>query len=278
MRRGTVFYKMSGSGNDFVLLDGRHTSLDEVSGDDIRALCDRRLGVGADGVILLAPGGPEGAHFTFHFWNSDGSLGPMCGNGALCATRLATLIELAPPGDVRFATEAGLHLGRVVDDRAEIQLPDCARPRKLTDARLEAGEPEAWLVNPSVPHLVVPVDDVSGVPLERRGPPLRNDPAAGPGGANVNWVSPTGNGGFRMRTYERGVEAETLACGTGAVACALVLEGQARTTAPVRIWTRSGMPLDIAWTRSGDRITGIALRGEGRLVFRGALGSLVSDS
>ncbi len=276
MRRGTVFYKMTGSGNDFVVFDGRHTTLDEIASDDIRALCDRRLGVGADGAILLAPGGAEGAQLTFHFWNSDGSLGPMCGNGALCATRLATLIELAPVGEVRFATEAGLHVGRVVNDRTEILLPDCGTPRRLADIRLEAGEASAWLVNPSVPHLVVPVDDVAAVALERRGPPLRRDPATGAGGANVNWVSPDDQGTFRMRTYERGVEAETLACGTGAVACALVLEEQGHAKAPVRIWTRSGMPLDVHWSRTGDRVTSIALAGEGRLVFRGIVGSLVS--
>lgn len=272
MKPGMVFYKMSGSGNDFLIFDGRFLRPDEVIPEAIRRICDRRQGVGADGVILLDPRAPEGAHFTFHFWNSDGSLGPMCGNGALCATRLATLIELAPAdGTVRFATQAGIHEGAVLGDRPMIRLPDCPLPAPLPAAATEQAERSAYLMSPSVPHLVLMVDDVDLVELGHRGPPLRNDPAIGPGGANVNWVSPAANGSFRMRTYERGVEGETLACGTGAVACAAVLEALGLAKPPVRIWTRSGLPLDVDWTRQGDRATAITLSGEGRLVFRGVL-------
>ena len=241
MKEGAVFYKMSGSGNDFILFDGRYAHLEDFTAERIQALCDRRQGAGADGVILLAPGGPGDAHFTFHFWNRDGSTGPMCGNGALCATRLATLIELAPTeDDVRFATPAGLHGGQVSKGRPRIALPDCGPPKPLPDTAVVPGERHATLVIPSVPHLVLLVDDVNDVDLERRGPPLRSDPAIGPGGANVNWVSPAGDGSFRMRTYERGVEGETLACGTGAVAIAIVLEALGMAKPPVRIWTRSG--------------------------------------
>jgi diaminopimelate epimerase len=272
MKPGTVFYKMSGSGNDFLVFDGRFTQHEEMSPEEIRRVCDRRHGAGADGVILLDPRAPEGAHFTFHFWNSDGSVGPMCGNGALCATRLSTLIELAPAeGIVRFATQAGIHEGQVTGGRPAIRLPDCPLPKALPETATEPGERSAHLMVPSVPHLVLVVDDVAQVPLERRGPPLRHDPAIGPGGANVNWIAPVGDGTFRMRTFERGVEGETLACGTGAVACAVVLEALGAAKPPVRIWTRSGLPLDIAWQRSGKKATSITLSGEGRLVFRGVL-------
>lgn len=278
MKTGTVFYKMTGSGNDFAVFDGRHTRLEDITPEAVRALCDRRLGVGADGVILLDPHtAPEGTHFYFHFWNLDGSRGPMCGNGALCATRVATLIELAPAdAEVRFATQSGVHSGRVIDGRPEIHLPDTVAPRALADARTESaiGEETAWLVHPSVPHLVVQVPDVGTVRLESRGPVLRSDPAIGPGGANVNWVSAAEGGTFRMRTWERGVEGETLACGTGAVACALVLEEQGRAKTPVRLWTRSGLPIDVSWRRQGAQITSITLRGEGRLVYRGVIGEL----
>ncbi len=272
MRPGAIFYKMSGSGNDFILFDGRYSHLEDFTVERIQAICDRRQGAGADGVILLDPCGPEGTHFTFHFWNSDGSRGPMCGNGALCATRLATLLELAPADAVvRFATQAGIHEGQVRQGRPQIRLPDCAPPKPVKPA-LTAGEREAHLGCPSVPHLVLLVDDVNQVELERRGPPLRHDPQTGDGGANVNWVSPKGDGSFLMRTYERGVEGETLACGTGAVACALVLTDLGMAKAPVRLWTRSGLPLDINFQRTSEGITSLTLAGEGRLVFRGIVG------
>jgi diaminopimelate epimerase len=116
------------------------------------------------------------------------------------------------------------------------------------------------------------VDDVATVEMERRGPPLRRDPATGEGGANVNWVSPAKEGGYRMRTWERGVEGETLACGTGSVACALVLAALGMAKPPVRLWTRSGLPLDVAWKPSGQLATSLTLSGEGRLVFRGIVG------
>ncbi len=274
MRTGTVFYKMSGSGNDFLLFDGRYVRPADFTVEAVRALCERRTGAGADGIILLDPEAPEGAHFRFHFWNSDGSLGPMCGNGALCATRLATLIELAPAeGEVRFATEAGLHSGRVGGARPTIMLPDCERPRPVPAAVLEDGElAPAWFGCPSVPHLVLRTDDLGTIELERRGPALRRDPASGPGGANVNWVAPAGDGTWRMRTFERGVEGETLACGTGAVACALVLQALELAQPPVRLWTRSGLPLDVDWELSGSRVKRVTLTGEGRLVFRGLIG------
>jgi len=274
---GSVFYKMSGSGNDFLVFDGRYNRLADFTAERIQRLCERRQGAGADGVILLSPEAPAGAHFTFHFWNSDGSRGPMCGNGALCATRLATLLELAPAeGEVRFATLAGLHAGRVVGGRPQIQLPDCTPASEARQARTEPGEKHPFLVNPSVPHLVLVVDQVEPVELERRGPPLRSDPATGEGGANVNWVAPVGDGTFRMRTFERGVEGETLACGTGAVACAIVLDQVGMAKPPVRVWTRSGLPLDIDFKRTTSQVTAITLTGEGRRVYLGVVGEFAN--
>lgn len=278
MKRGAVCYKVTGSGNDFIVFDGRYCEKEEMTPAVIAALCSRRLGVGADGVILLEPLGSGDAHFSFHFWNSDGSPGPMCGNGALCATRLATLIELAPADqEVRFATPAGIHRGRVVNDRPEIYLPECDVPRPVS-VKAGEGERAPMAVSPSVPHLVLTVDDVDRVALEERGPPLRNDPALGPGGANVNWVCAKGDGTFRMRTYERGVEGETLACGTGAVACALALEVQGMSRSPARLWTRSGLPLDVSWERNGSKAAALRLAGEGRVVFRAVIRDLLTHS
>lgn len=278
MKLGTVFYKMTGSGNDFVMLDGRHVTAEELTPAAIAALCDRRLGIGADGVGLLEPTTADGVHFAFRFWNRDGSVGPMCGNGALCVTRLAILLEFTPPGvEVRFSTPAGIHRGRVVGNRSEILLPDCPSPQPAPAVRTGPGEGHPTLVRPSVPHLVLTVADVEEIDVAGRGPSLRRDPALGEGGANVNWVSPSGDGSWKMRTFERGVEGETLACGTGAVACALTLASQGQGQSPARLWTRSGLPLDVSFTSGGDVATSIHLSGEGRLVFRGIVTSLLSS-
>ena len=279
MKPGTVFYKMTGSGNDFVMFDGRYVKAQELTTEAIVAVCDRRLGIGADGVALLEPTEEEGVHFAFRFWNSDGSPGPMCGNGALCATNLAGVLEFARTGEeVRFSTEAGVHRGRVVDGASEIWLPDCAPPESVPGVKTVAGEERPMLARPSVPHLVLRVKDVDRVALEDRGPGLRRDPALGEGGANVNWVAPTGDGTWAFRTFERGVEAETLACGTGAVACALVLAGEKLVQPPVRLWTRSGLPLVVTWEQTPNGAKSIRLRGEGRVVYRGILGQLLSQA
>jgi diaminopimelate epimerase len=276
VRTGVVFYKLTGSGNDFIAFDGHHVAATEMTPPVIAALCDRRHGVGADGVMLLAPPTEPGTHFAFHFWNSDGTAGPMCGNGALCATRLATLLQFAPAdGEVRFSTESGLHRGWLAgENRSEIELPDCALPRPVRGLEAAAGEAGPMLCRPSVPHVVLEVDNLDEVQLAVRGPALRHHAALGPGGANVNWVAKASDGSWRMRTYERGVEAETLACGTGAIACALVLAAGRKAKPPVRLWTRSGLPLDVSWQERGGSATSIRLVGEGRVVYRGIVGSI----
>lgn len=276
MRPGTVFHKLTGSGNDFLAFDGRHVRPADLPPGVISALCDRRHGAGADGVMLLAPPEEADTHFAFHFWNSDGSPGPMCGNGALCATRLATVLQLAPEqGEVRFTTEAGLHRGWLAgENRSEIELPDCDLPQPAPGVRVAPGERQPMRCRPSVPHLVLEVDKLDEVDLPARGPILRNDPALGPDGANVNWLARAADGSWRMRTYERGVEGETLACGTGAIACALTLGTTRKAKSPIRIWTRSGLPLDVSWKEEGGTATSIRLVGEGRVVFRGILSSL----
>jgi len=279
MKPGSVFFKMTGSGNDFVMFDGRHVAACELTPEAIVAICDRRMGIGADGVALLEPTAAEGVHFTFRYWNRDGSVGPMCGNGALCATRLAVVLEYAAEGEeVRFSTPAGLHRGRVVGAQSEIAFPDCPMPKPAPKVRTAEGETQPLLVDTGVPHLILTVDDVEPVPVAERGPGLRRDPALGPLGANVNWLAPRPDGSWNVRTFERGVEAETLACGTGAVACALSVASRRLGSPPVRIWTRSGLPLDVSFSRAPFGASDITLRGEGRLVYRGITGTLASEA
>jgi diaminopimelate epimerase len=269
--KGTVFYKMTGSGNDFVLLDGRNTTPEQWPGPRIAALCDRRDGVGADGLVILTPDDGEAVRMTF--FNSDGSRAAMCGNAALCSTRLAAHLELGPFAGMRLLTDAGVVETRCLEDpaRAEIHLPDVPIPKPVRQIRPRDGERAIWLGTVGVPHLVLLVDDVATVDVVERGRPLRFDPSAGPDGANVNFISNPQEGGapWLIRTFERGVEGETLACGTGTVAAALALAVHCGTDLPLEFRSWGGQMLLVRATIQGDVATNVWLGGQGRLVFRG---------
>jgi diaminopimelate epimerase len=272
--KGTVFYKMSGSGNDFLMLDGRYTAPGAWSPDRIIGVCDRRHGVGADGLVILTP---EGARrVRMDFWNCDGSRADMCGNAALCSTRLAAFLEMAPAEGMQLVTRAGTFPTRCrpAGDEAELNLPDFALPAAPAGIMLRNGERSGLLATVGVPHLVLEVEDLEREDLMTRGRTLRSDPGLGPAGANVNFVagSPVGSGTqWALRTYERGVEGETLACGTGAVAAAVLLAHAGRGGLPMDLLTRGGRILHIAATLSEAKTTDVWLAGEGRLVFTGVL-------
>ena len=269
--RGTVIYKMTGSGNDFVLLDGRFTTPERWPATRVSAICDRRNGVGADGLVVLTPDAPGRVRMSF--WNSDGSRAAMCGNAALCSARLAVFLEMTGPGDLCLLTDAGVVRARAngAGEMAEINLPDTAPPAEVPG--LAAGAHEAWLAfgTVGVPHLVVRVPDLERIDLTGRGRALRFDPLLGAAGANVNFVSHSGADGepWLIRTYERGVEGETLACGTGTVAAALALASRNEARLPVRFRTRGGPELEVRAALAGGRASDVWLGGQGRLLFRG---------
>jgi diaminopimelate epimerase len=270
---GDVFFKMTGSGNDFIFLDGRWASPADWPPERIRRVCARGTGVGADGVVILAPGSQPGA-VRFLFYNNDGNRAAMCGNAALCATRLSAHLELSSPEAIVLETDAGLVRSRCVpgtDDRAELLLPDVARVTQPEIAPID-GEESIGFAEVGVPHLVVTVRDLDRVDLRARGRALRHHPALAPAGANINFVGRNG-AGWAMRTYERGVEDETLACGTGAVACATVLTSGGEASLPFAVRTRSGTTLLVSGTPAPPvALQAPRLEGEARLVFRATLG------
>lgn len=269
---GVPFFKMTGSGNDFVFLDGRREALDAWPGARIVAVCDRRTGVGADGLAILAPEGADGVRM--HFFNADGGRAEMCGNAALCSTRLAARLGVAKPERMQLLTDAGTLETRCIGpgDMAEIRLPDGVRVGSPGDLPLEPGESWMGFARVGVPHLVIRVRDVDEVDLDRRGAVLRRHPTLGPAGANANFVSPpraTG-GPWRIRTFERGVEGETLACGTGTAAAALALATHGEASLPVPFVSRGGAPLAVAADLSPEGAArDLWLTGQGRLVFEG---------
>ena len=207
------------------------------------------------------------------YWNSDGSHGAMCGNAALCSRRLSVDLELVPPGEFCLLTDAGLVrvISRAQADEAEINLPDCDLPQQLPDFRPGAGEQWFSLGTVGVPHLVVRVDDIEAVDVSGRGRMLRSDARVGPAGANVNFVSPpkASGGSWLIRTFERGVEGETLACGTGTVAAALALASRGEVVLPLRFQSRGGPELAVRAQLDGTGATNVWLVGQGRLLFRG---------
>jgi diaminopimelate epimerase len=181
-------------------------------------------------------------------------------------------LEMVPAGEFCLLTDAGVVRVRsqARSEEAEINLPDCEIPRDLPEVPPGPGEHWLALGLVGVPHVVVRVDDIEVVDVMARGRSLRSDPRVGPVGANVNFVSPPRSGSqWLIRTFERGVEGETLACGTGTVAAALALAGRQETSLPVAFQSRGGPELVVSAQRARDQATDVWLRGQGRLLFRG---------
>ncbi len=259
------FVKMHGAGNDFILVDGRSLPPAGLDRARIAALCHRRRGVGADGLLVIRP--DREADFNMTYYNRDGGEAEMCGNGARCAVSFAQQIGLAGES-CRFTTSAGELTGKVVDDEVSVSLPPW-RDLKC-DLKMDGSPfPQHHFVNTGVPHLVIPVPDVAEVDLMTWGPTLRNHPLLGPAGANVDWIqTPTRDGEFALRTYERGVEAETQACGTGAAAVAVVLCHLGLASSPVLLRTQGGDRLVVS-VNLDPQESAVALRGPAVVSFAG---------
>ena len=267
---GRVFYKMSGSGNDFIMVDAtREPPGDLAEAGRIQALCARATGIGADGIVFLERS--ESAAYRMTYLNSDGSRADLCGNASLCSARLATELGIVGGGEFTVETDAGILGARMAAEGPEVDLQPVVDVRVEMPFRRSDGERRIGFALAGVPHLVVRVDDVDAVDVVGRGRPLRHDPSLARG-ANVNFVGPDGAGGWRMRTYERGVEGETLACGTGAVATAVLLASWGESGGGAALTTRSGKVLRVRLTGSPQEGWQPSLSGEARIVFTGTIG------
>jgi diaminopimelate epimerase len=271
---GLPVYKMTGSGNDFVMLDARVSTPADWTAEDMQAVCARGTGIGADGIVFVGPGSHAGAARMIYY-NADGSHAAMCGNAALCSTTLAAHLGLGggTPDGMDLETDAGTYQSRAIEaGRAELHLAPVERPAAVPGLGLVAGERQAVLSRVGVPHLIVLVDDVDQVALLERGRALRFDPALAPEGANINFISANKNGVWRMRTYERGIEGETLACGTGAVGAGCAIQEWGLGRLPIDIQSRSGRILGVRATKAQNGgYDDVWLAGEGRMVFRGVI-------
>lgn len=277
------FSKMHGAGNDFIVIDNRFYNfsspeLSELAGQ----LCARHFSVGADGILAFAnPDHPELHDYRMIYYNADGSRGSMCGNGARCLAKFARETGMKKD-ELIFESDAGVYRARLgVPDEKSVRLyvqpPRHFEPRFRLAAEVPFGVNEVAYVWPGVEHVVIFVDDVASTPVGIWGPRIRHDEALAPAGANVNFVQVTAPGGATgeaavlARTFEKGVEAETLACGTGAMAAAVVsrLTGLVLST-PVVVRMPGGL-LRVGFETDGVRVDDLYLEGPVETSFRGTV-------
>jgi diaminopimelate epimerase len=265
----TQFVKMAGGGNDFLLFETDGRALGEEDRRRIALLCRRGLSVGADGALFLTQGEDSRVHVDY--FNADGGLASFCANGTRCAARYAVTRRLVEGSEPVLETGWGLIRARVEEASVTLRLPTLAVPGGPVGIAGEGLPPEAIPIVVGVPHLVVFVrGNLAALPIERLAPPLRHHPAM-PEGANVNFVEVTGPRSIRVRTYERGVEGETLACGSGVVASAIVAASQGLVSPPVVCATRSGAAFTVNFSERDGEIVDAELTGDAREVYSGQL-------
>ncbi|WP_456388327.1 diaminopimelate epimerase [Desulfolithobacter sp.] len=268
--RPLPFVKMSGTGNDFIIIDHRKPLIDPGAQSAFaRLVCRRKFSVGADGLILIEES--EVADFRWQFYNADGSLAEMCGNGARCAARFAFMHSIAP-ARMRFETMAGIIEAEVVDIDVSVKMTEPGRAVLHRSLEVEDEKILVHSVDTGVPHAVVFVDDIESMDVNWLGSLIRHHPEFAPAGTNVNFVHREEDGAFKVRTYERGVEDETMACGTGAAAAALVSAMLGETASPVEIITSGGDRLTIVFDlQSGNQASNVFLKGPAHMIYRGEL-------
>ncbi len=263
------FYKMSGAGNDFIIIDNRHQIVADADLTEfISKICRRKISAGADGLILIEPS--DACDFRWRFFNSDGSKAEMCGNGARCAARFAYVNGIAGT-TLSFETEAGVVSARIDNERVKVKMPDpsdlkLSYPLELSDRSLDVSS-----INTGVPHVVVMVAQIDAVDVVAVGREIRFHQRFAPAGTNANFACRRKGNEIEIRTYERGVEDETLACGTGAIASAIVSACQFKINSPIDVKTRSGEYLRIHFNAKDNQFDHIYMEGDARIIYTGEL-------
>ena len=262
------FIKMDGAGNDFVMLDNRGGEI-ELKPEQISRICDRHRGVGADGILVLEKAA-DGADFRMRYYNADGGEAEMCGNGARCFARFAHKVAGASDR-ISFETPAGVIGAELKGELVTLQMSE-PQDLRLGISLPEVADYEAiHFINSGVPHVVIPVKRLDDVDVRRDGALVRRHQMFAPKGANVNFLERRGPRSIAIRTYERGVEDETLACGTGVVASALIFSAIEKTDGPISILVRGGSELQVGFQRKGDGFGAVTLTGPAEFVFEGAI-------
>ena len=259
---------MNGAGNDFVMLDNLAGKI-QLSREQISKICDRHRGVGADGILLLEKAA-NGADFRMRYYNRDGGEAEMCGNGARCFARFANKVA-GTKGPITFQTPAGIIGARVEGERVTLELSNPTELKLNVALQLEGEDAVVHFINSGVPHVVVPVSRVDMVSVRERGAAIRHHEMFAPKGANANFMEKRGGQSITIRTYERGVEDETLACGTGVVASALIFAAKEKVHGPISVLVRGGSELTVDFENDGDRFRNVRLTGPAEFVFEGSI-------
>lgn len=250
------FFKYQGTGNDFVLIDNRALSFDKNDTKLISQMCDRKFGIGADGLILLEYA--DSVDFHMVYYNSDGRLSTMCGNGGRCIVRFAEKLGIVKDSAV-FTAVDGRHKATINKNIVSLQMNDVSEISILEDAVfLDTGSP----------HHVELVLNLDSFDVFGRGKSIRHN-QYGSEGANVNFVEPIAADTFSVRTYERGVENETLSCGTGVTAVAIAMHATAKTSSNRINLITPGGALEVSFVAHGKQYIDVVLTGPAEMVFKG---------
>ncbi len=269
------FFKMNGAGNDFIIVDNRDLSLSkELDTDTIAALCDRHRGIGADGLLAVEPA-QKGADFRFRYYNADGGEAEMCGNGARCFGRFTAHLGEIVLNKVTFETIAGTLAAEMVGEDVRIAMSEPKDLKLNTDVKIPGFDIPLHFVNTGVPHVVAFLKSPEALDefdVYNHGASVRNHQAFSPAGTNANFAAVLSAGHISIRTYERGVEDETLACGTGMVASALVHHLLTGAPSPIKVDVEGGDTLEIGFEKSGDQsFKNVTLTGPADFVFEGEI-------
>lgn len=254
------FYKYQGTGNDFVMIDNRTGFFPKDNTKLVAHLCNRRFGIGADGLILLE--NDHATDFRMIYYNSDGNLSSMCGNGGRCLVAFAKDLNIIQSRCTFIATD-GLHHASIAQDGiVSLQMIDVSNIQK---------ENEYTFMNTGSPHHVQMVADLEQYNVKEKGAALRYGSLYGEEGSNINFVKKINEDTFSLRTYERGVEDETLACGTGATAVAIAMNATGQTQATSIKLNVQGGKLEVSFDKNKDHFTNVFLIGPAEFVFKGEI-------
>jgi len=256
-------YKLSkyqGTGNDFVMIDNRRNFFPKNNIQLIEKICDRRFGVGADGLILLE--NDADVDFKMVYYNSDGNESSMCGNGGRCIVAFAKMLKIINNKAIFIATD-GLHHATILENgNVSLQM------KEVDEVKIEK---DYVFLNKGSPHHVLLVDDLDNLDVKTNGANIRYSDLYGRAGSNVNFVKPISENHFALRTYERGVEDETLSCGTGATAVAIAMNANGKTVAKEIHLDVQGGKLKVSFEKQNDIYTNVFLEGPATFVFEGTI-------
>lgn len=263
------FRKLSGAGNDFVIIDNRQKIIPDNSADFVRKVCARRVSVGADGLLLVE--NSDVADFKMRYFNSDGSEVETCGNGARCIARFAYVEKIVHSNEMKFETRAGIYGAQVLEGSVKLHVGDAVDMKLDFPLTLSDGTHNIYFANSGVPHTVFFVDDLEKADVVKLGRETRYHEKFQPEGTNANFIKMRNENTLDIRTYERGVEDETLACGTGCIAASIIAAAVGKAKSPITAHTRGGYILKIYFTLTSRGAKEVFLEGDARIVCKGYL-------